>query len=351
MKALWAVCILAISLPAAGGDISWNKKAAAAYLDGRADWWMGSKTASRDHETFCISCHTALPYAVARPALRKPLAETALSAQERKFQENVEKRVRMWKEVEPWYSDEKNGAPKSAESRGTEAILDAVVLASLGSSETARALDNMWELQEKTGENKGSWIWLNFHNAPWESDDSRYYGAVLGAIATGMAPQSYRSQPAVQENLKLLKGYLAEHREQQSLINRVILLWAAKSLPGLLDKTQRDAIVAEALSKQGEDGGWNLTALVGKWKRHDNTPLETKSDGYATGLIVFALEQAGLGYSDVQLKRGIVWLVRNQTEPGNWLAYSLNKQREPSAVAFHFMDDAATAYAVLALTQ
>src|SRR6266487_640846 len=49
---------------------AWNTKTAAAYLDERETWWMDSKTAARDHGTFCISCHTAAPYALARPALR-----------------------------------------------------------------------------------------------------------------------------------------------------------------------------------------------------------------------------------------------------------------------------------------
>jgi squalene-hopene/tetraprenyl-beta-curcumene cyclase len=43
---------------------SWSPKAAAAYLDRRADWWMGWQGAARDHGTFCVSCHTALPYAL-----------------------------------------------------------------------------------------------------------------------------------------------------------------------------------------------------------------------------------------------------------------------------------------------
>jgi hypothetical protein len=56
---------------------SWDQKAAAAYLDQRAAWWMEWPKAARDHETFCVSCHTAVPYALSRPALRKSLAETA----------------------------------------------------------------------------------------------------------------------------------------------------------------------------------------------------------------------------------------------------------------------------------
>src|SRR3974390_3098055 len=108
-----------------GGD-SADLKAAAGYLDQRANWWMGWQSAARDHETFCTSCHTALPYALSRAALRGALGEASPSAAEQKVLANVTKRVRMWNEVAPFYTDEKNGAPKSLESRGTEAVLNAL---------------------------------------------------------------------------------------------------------------------------------------------------------------------------------------------------------------------------------
>src|SRR5213593_567332 len=95
---------------------SWNPKAAAAYLDRRESWWMAWPPAMRDHGTFCVSCHTAVPYALARPALRAALGEAAPSENERRLLESVTKRVRMWKEVTPFYT-ESSGANKTLQSR------------------------------------------------------------------------------------------------------------------------------------------------------------------------------------------------------------------------------------------
>ncbi len=259
------------------GSTSGIENAAAAYLDGRLGWWMGWPAAARDHETFCVSCHTVAPYALARPALRAALAEQAPSPVERRLLDNVTKRVRMWKEVELFYPDETRSDPKTTESRGTESILNALILAayeaptgSLG-PDTRLALNNMWEQQLKTGEAKGAWSWLQFHNSPWEGD-SQYYGATLAAIAAGTAPGNYRSAPEVQGGMQLLREYLVRKRDSQILINRIILLWASTKVPGLLTHAEQKSIIDEALSKQQADGGFSLSSFVGTWKRKDNTP-------------------------------------------------------------------------------
>jgi hypothetical protein len=99
-------------------------------------------------------------------------------------------------------------------------------------------------------------------------------------------------------------------------------------------------------------GGWSTSSLVIKtWKRLDGTALETKSDGYGTGLASFVLQRAGISPTQSQLKRALTWLEKNQDPQGFWPAYSLNKQQGPASDAGRFMSDAATAYSVLALTQ
>src|SRR6478672_10205577 len=125
------VAAISATAPRAAADPSaaWNPKAAAAYLDQRATWWTTWPNAQRDHGTFCVSCHTALPYALARPSLRQPLGETAPSAPETALIANFTKRVTMWRDVEPFYPDQLRGIPKTSESRATEAILNAVILA------------------------------------------------------------------------------------------------------------------------------------------------------------------------------------------------------------------------------
>lgn len=341
----------------AGDSNQWSTKTAAAYLDQRAEWWSTWSSAARDHGTFCVSCHTALPYALGRPALRAALGEQTPSSAERTLLENVRKRVRLWNEVDPFYTDAKNGAPKSAESRGTESVLNALILSSYDapggklSEDTRNALDHMWSQQLKSGDAKGAFTWLNFHNEPWEADDSQFWGSTLAALAVGFSSQEYRSIPDVQTNLALLSEYLRRTAPGQSSVNRAFLLWASTKIPGLLDKASQSAIVKELLSKQREDGGWSASSLVvANWKRRDSTPLDTVSDGYGTGLVSFVLEQAGLSSTESHVKSARAWLCKNQdASVGLWPATSLNKKRDPATDAARFMSDAGTAYSVLAL--
>jgi len=364
LAACFGTCLFSARLfPNPKVSNSWNQEAAAAYLDKREGWWMAWPTAARDHGTFCVSCHTSMPYALARPALRAVLAEQAPSAAERGLLDSVAKRVRLWKEIKAYYDDQEKA------SRGTESVLNAMILASFDAStgtlsdDTRAAFDNMWAQQATTGDEKGAWPWINFGNEPWEANDSPYYGASLAAIAVGTAPANYRATPEIRDNLRLVREYLAREGPRQSSINQVFLLWASAKLPGLIGPYQRESIINEVLSKQQADDGWSLSSLAWTWRgtslhslanlwiRSDASPWEAKSDGFATGLIAFALQQAGLSPRNVHVQRGLAWLVGNQNKTeGDWTARSLNTRRNPSTDIGRFMSDAATAFAVLALT-
>jgi squalene-hopene/tetraprenyl-beta-curcumene cyclase len=220
------------------------------------------------------------------------------------------------------------------------------------SDDTRTAFANMWALQIASGEKRGAWTWLDFQNRPWEANDSQYYGAALAAVAIGSTPAEYRANPDVKEKLELLKTYLKTGYEGQSSINRLAVLWASSKIPGIVTASQRQAMIDEAIRMQQSDGGWSLTALAGLWKRRDNTALETRSDGYATGQIVYILQEAGLSRDQKPVKEGLKWLVENQSKTdGRWQAYSLNKERDLSSDVGLFMSDAATAYAVMALAR
>ena len=334
----------------------WDAKAAAKYLDARAEWWSTRPNAARDRGTFCISCHTTLPDALARPALRAPLGEREPAAAEGKILNNLLTRARAWREIEPFYPDQTRGIPKTSESRAIEAVMNAVVLtrrdARAGhlSDDGRTALGVMWALQMKTGPNSGAWTWLNFNYEPWESPNSPYYGASLAALAVGFAPDGYASAPEIQANLKALGGYFDREHAKASVLNQLMGLWASARVPTLLSHDRIKATIDATFALQRPDGGWSTSSL-GTYKRVDNTPNDTQTDGYATALATLALQEAGVARTDPRIVKGLDWLRRNQDRAtGRWVATSLNKQRDPESDPGKFMSDAATAFAVLALT-
>lgn len=345
---------------------AWKKGEAAKYLDERANVWFSFTAADRGEgatKTTCVSCHTLLPIVLARPALRKVTGVSEATEFEKRFLDQRRQRVQKWKELDSpkiglFYDFNEQ---KKKESWGTEAVLNALVLAwddfyqkkERPSDATRQAFANLWRIQLPKGEQKGSWDWLNFGLEPWESKDGRFIGAAMAAIAVGTAPGYYVPETddgQIEDKVDLLRGYLKGNLAGQNLHNRVWALWASKRLCNVLTEHEQKVIVEELLAKQQGDGGWRLSAL-GNFARSDQTPQDTSSDGYATGLVLYVLQVAGVPKTDAKVARGLNWLRAAQSPTGEWRASSVNKKRDPATQVGKFMSEAATGYAVLALCQ
>lgn len=349
-----------------GGDEakapSWSPRAAADYLDQRAEWWLNWPRAARGQGTACLSCHGAVPYALARPALSSRLGEAQVAAVEQKLIDSVKKRVENWQQIvsdappkdacAPFYAGDRKQS-----SMGTEAVLNALLLVHYDarhangtlSGPTQKALDHLWEQQQPNG----TWIWFEFGLNPWETR-CEYYGAALAALAVGTAGKSYYEQPTIKAKVASLQKYLRTQSAQQPLHHRLVALWASSALPDVLTEQDKAAILAKVAKIQEADGGWRLPRL-GKlaesdWKTHGVYPLGTLSDGYATGLAVLALKHAGASSDDKILRKGLAWLESHEKD-GSWPINYPNKARDPQTDIGKFMRDAATAYAVLALAE
>ena len=352
-------CItLAHTIPVLG-NTAYNPQTAAHFLDDRETWWQDWPHAQRDHGTVCISCHTQVPYAMVRPALQHSLGEAALPAINQAMLTGIERRVNFWPDMITFYTDAKSGPGKTVESRATEAVLNAIILAGQDSHlqrlrpVTRTAFEEAWALQESTGALAGSWKWQNFHLGPWEGEESGYQGTALLLVEAVNAPGGYAKEPAVRPHLAAMAAYLRREYAAQPLLNQLYVLWASRRQPGLLTAEDREKLLAALQAAQLPDGGWATSALDQR-ERKDHSPAPTAGDGYATGVIVLALEETGTRKhdpisNDDMLRRGLAWLAGNQQPDGTWTAASINKQRDPHSDAALFMTDAATAYAVLAL--
>jgi squalene-hopene/tetraprenyl-beta-curcumene cyclase len=336
----------------------WSPAAAASYLDYREAWWQQWPPAQMEKGTVCISCHTVVPYAFVRPVLRSRLGETELTPFEKKMLGSIETRVNEWPQMNPYYNDPAHAIP----SRSTEAVLNAVILAAYSTENnqldpvTRRAFDNAWALQETVGENTGAWKWQDFHEAPWESPESAYQGAAMMAIAVGVTSERKSDDPAIDDHVARLRDYLLRNYSAQPVLNQLYMLWASSETPGLLSDTQRKELIQKVAGLQNADGGWSLSSLdrqqalkpavLGLFKHVDRVD---GSDGCASGLAVLALKKAGISSADSVVQRGLAWLRTHQSQKGSWWASSMNGFRDPASDMGHFMSDAATGYAVLAL--
>src|SRR6266571_7866071 len=262
------VVLVACPMARADGERKgWNLEEARKYLDERQTAWFTFSSADRgegETRTSCVSCHTVLPYAMARPVLRKLVgAETATP---KKLLAQTRMRVENWKKLDSeafglFYDSSDR---KKKESWGTEAVLNTVILAfddrvqgrSSPSDGTKKAFSNLWQTQVQTGDHQGTWDWLDFNMGPWEWKEARYFGAALAAIAVGTAPGYYTpgTDADTDTRVMLLRDYLKNGLLGQNLHNRVWGLWASTKVEGILTEAEQKKLFDQLLDKQHADG-------------------------------------------------------------------------------------------------
>lgn len=329
---------LLLLLPAMAFAEDWSPQRAARYLDSRqAEWFAWKQAQSADGP--CVSCHTGLTYLLARPVLGAALSETAPT----EFEKGLLARLRS-----------KAGAKPAGSLQVVETIFTALFIPRTSSgltldADTRRAFDQLWALQVLEGRLQGSWRWYSAELDPFETSESAFFGGSLAAMAVAATPAPYRNEPDVRERIHQLTEYFRRELPNQPLHNRLALLWASSKLAGILAEEDRKSIIEETLKKQGVDGGWTLESL-GPWVKREHAPTQPGSNSYATAFAAFVLREGGV--EPAKLARAHSWLRAHQDpKTGAWPALSMNKPYPADSMQIKFMQDAATAFAALALLQ
>src|SRR3984885_8743420 len=294
---------------------NWNPRLAEQYMDSRQKEWIAWPMAMHSGVA-CVSCHTGVPYLISRPALRQSLGEKSGPTLYESVLVDSMRATVIRTDANDLFAGLKG--PIVGQVYGAQVVLAALVLAMDDaprgklSPEGEKAFDRMWSLQLKSDPDKGAWPWSDFDLDPWETKDSAFYGAALAALATGLAPADYQARPEIQENIAALRAYLREGQKTTPLHNRVFLLWASSKLRDLLPGPEKQAILTELWSKQQADGGWSIQSL-GQWKKRDAAePVAVGSNAYATALVAYAVEQAGVQPSQANLSKALAWLRTHQ---------------------------------------
>lgn len=311
------------------------RELAGGYMETRADKWVKSPPAI-SNVPCAMSCHTTFPYTLARHSIATKMGTPAADKARAAF----ETRVGLGEGATPFYG--KAGDAKTKESASTEALLNGVALTldevwskKPLSDASKAALERMWATQGTDG----TWAWLEYKLEPWETRND--FGAAISLMALGSIPANSTASQAA--GTTKVVSYLKSRLTTMAMHDRVILLWTSSFMKDTLSAEERASIADEIVGKQLEDGGFS----AGGWgKGARAAAVAGTSDGYATAIAALALCTEPSRKAETQ--KALQWLAKNQADDGSWPGQSVNVTDAQNKM---FMTDAATAYAVLALTQ
>ena len=291
----------------------------------------------------CVTCHTTGTYMQVRPALTSIMGKPTPEIHELLIDELAE-----LKQAE---TAELRKSTKPAQVIYIAAGLaewDRHVTGQL-SGETRSALELMFQIQE----NDGTWGSLGCW-PPLES--SAYQEATVAAMAVEAAPgwRNGLEDEKLKQGVVSLHNYLRKTKPPHDYA-RVLLLWTATKVEGLLTEERREELANVLWSHQLENGGWSLRTFAApdQWGdgnraaklRAEKEFLSPSSDGHMTGLAVLVLREAGVPAEDPRLQKAVRWLLANQRESGRWWTRSLNTDK------YHYITYSGTAYPLLALAK
>ena len=196
----------------------------------------------------CVSCHTQATYGLARPALRNDRKEQGPSAAEQAMLASIQKRVRMWNEVLPFYSDAVYGDGKEVESRNAEAVLNAVILPATTRGICA-TIPRDWPstTHGRCNRSPGRTPAHGCGKISTTRRGSRRNRNITGRRCWPKLSPTRRTTIATIRrsvgNLAALRIYLTSHYESQPLLNKIVVLWASAQFPGLLTPPQRKPLL------------------------------------------------------------------------------------------------------------
>jgi hypothetical protein len=156
--------------------------------------------------------------------------------------------------------------------------------------------------------------WLNTSNRPPTEAGpfTTTYIALYSLDAFGTEAQQERVAARTEQVRQWLVGTPAKDNEDR--VFRLLALDAAGA-----PRSETETAAKELITRQQDDGGWA--------QLDSGEPTSaTKSDAYATGTALVALQQAGgIAVNDSIYQRGLSYLLQTQKEDGSWHVVSRSK--------------------------
>ena len=157
-----------------------------------------------------------------------------------------------------------------------------------------------WQAEDGSCTNGDCW-------PPFES--SPYHGTTVAAMAAATAPGwlDNLEDDDLLGKVEKMKRYLQTTPPPHEY-GRMLLLWAATRLPGLMDEKQKQEAIAEIWKRQRDDGGWSIRSFSapeawGNGIREEKLMSEPEfedppSDRHQTGFAILVLRDAGVPADD-----------------------------------------------------